>query len=157
MTAHAMETAGKRLQCAAISPAARSRAAAFHRGPALDAHKAEGRTPSTFMHNFGRVSVHVPELGAELADDSACASGRFGKNGGTGCDASAGKTVTTIYDPPACYRHCVERHEAVHARDIAPCCTRANSAYKAAKSDDDRQKVQDKFDQWMLSNQDCLE
>jgi len=112
---------------------------------------------SAAMHDFSRIAVHAPATRADLRDDTACASGRFGKNGGTGCDASTGKTVTNIYDPPPCYRHCVVRHEAVHARDIKPCCARAGVAYKAAKSDDARQAVQDKFDKWMLSNEDYLE
>jgi hypothetical protein len=108
-------------------------------------------------HDFGSIRVHPPASAARLADDAPCASGRVGMNGGTGCDASTGKTVTTIYDPPECYRHCVVKHEAVHAHDIAPCCARSNAAYKAAKSDDDRQAVQDKFNQWMLNNRDWLE
>jgi hypothetical protein len=78
-------------------------------------------------------------------------------NGETGCDVSAGTPSTTMHDPPPCYRACVERHEKVHAKDIAPCCKRANAAYKQAKTDDDKAKVQDKFNRWVESNVDWLE
>jgi len=125
--------------------------------PARDASPLRFAAASLGMHDFSRVAVHPPANRSELADDTTCASGRVGANGGTGCNASTGATVTNIYDPPPCYRHCVVRHEAVHARDIAPCCTRANTAYKAAKTDEARKAAQDKFDNWMLSNQDWLE
>ncbi len=159
MMAQCCENVRKENRSATVLPPMRVRTSAFRRATALQPDFRNPRESVTgpAMHDFSRISVHVPGERTQLHDDSACASGRFGKNGGTGCDASTGKTVTTIYDPPPCYRHCVERHEAVHARDIAPCCARANLAYKAAKSDDDRQAVQDKFDHWMLSNQDFLE
>jgi hypothetical protein len=153
MSQYQFGTEKKRMPAVAAAPAA------FRRGGQMIRARSRNHDwlPAGAIHDFGRISIHAPGSRAELADDSACASGRFGKNGGTGCDTSTGKTVTNIYDPPACYRHCVERHEATHARDITPCCTRANTAYKAAKSDDDKQTVQDKFDKWMLSNQDWLE
>jgi len=159
MTDYQLEN-GKREMASttALSPRV-SRAGAFPQfAPASHLRSSQhNRFPAAVMHDFARMSVHVPGQRTELADDSACASGKAGKNGGTGCDASTGKTFSNIYDPPACYRHCVVRHEAKHAADIAPCCTRANVAHKAAKSDDAKQAVQDKFDQWMLSNQDWLE
>jgi hypothetical protein len=157
MMAQYCENARKELRSPAVMPPLRARTSAFRQDPRADVRHHSESVSGSVMHDFSQIRVHLPSGRAELHDDSACASGRFGKNGGTGCDASTGKTVTTIYDPPPCYRHCVERHEAVHARDIAPCCTRANVAYKAAKSDDDRQAVQDKFDNWMLSNEDWLE
>ena len=160
MTEHQLRGARKGASCSAAVTSWMSRPSALRQSSSHAFGSRSGRQdllPAGVMHDFGRISVHAPGQGAELADDSACASGRVGMNGGTGCDTSTGKTVTNIYDPPACYRHCVERHEAVHARDIAPCCTRANTAYKAAKSDADKQVVQDKFDRWMLSNQHWLE
>jgi hypothetical protein len=105
------------------------------------------------LHDFGRISVHAPgEIHSILADNE-CAGGRFGKNGETGCDASTGKPYTIIHDPPACYRACVERHEAVHRKDLDPCCQRAGTAYKAAKNDEEKKRVQDKFDNWMKTEQ----
>lgn len=107
-------------------------------------------------HDFASVPIHAPA--STLTDSSACSSGRFGVNGETGCDLSTGKTLTTMHEPPACYRHCVERHEAVHARDIAPCCARAGAAYKTAKTDDAKSAIEDKFVKWMKEeNVDWLE
>ena len=89
---------------------------------------------------------------------AGCAGKLFQQtNGDTGCDVSAGTPSTTLHDPPACYRECVVRHEQVHATDIAPCCKKANVKYAAAKTDEDKQAVQDKFNQWMLDNVDYLE
>src|SRR5579864_8263636 len=145
MIGYQMETARTKLPGAAFAPPLRSRA------------RHESGVPGV-MHDFGRMSVHAPGRGATLADDSACASGRFGKNGETGCDVTTGKPVTTIHEPPACYRHCVARHEAVHAKDITPCCTRANAAYKAAQSDDAKTAVEEKFAKWIkVDNVDFLE
>jgi hypothetical protein len=126
--------------------------------PPMRSHARRGYGVPGVMHDFGRMSVHPPGRGATLADSSACAGGSFGKNGETGCDVTTGSTVTTIHQPPACYRHCVERHEAVHARDITPCCTRANAAHRAAKSEDAKTAVQDKFAKWIKEdNVDYLE
>jgi hypothetical protein len=151
MTSHQFATASPKLPSPAPFALCRPRVPTLHnyvsRPFAL---------PAQAAHDFGRIRVHPPGV-ARLADDTPCASGRFGMNGGTGCDASTGKSVTTIYNPPPCYRHCVERHEAVHARDIAPCCARSNAAYKAAKSDDERDAVQDKINRWVSSNEDFLE
>ena len=77
-------------------------------------------------------------------------------NGETGCDVSVGTPSTTMHDPPPCYRACVERHEKVHAKDIAPCCKKANAAYKQAKTDD-KARIQDQFNQWIEANVDWLE
>ena len=140
-----MDTVKRRLPGGAFVPPSTSRASREKRMPGL-------------LHDFARLNIHPPSPRATLAESSACASGRFGVNGETGCDVSTGKTVTTIHEPPPCYRHCVERHEAVHARDIAPCCTRANAAYKAAKTDDAKSAVEDKFAKWIKEdNVDWLE
>jgi hypothetical protein len=51
----------------------------------------------------------------------------------------------------------VERHEAVHAKDLASCCARAHKAHERAKTDEAKQRVQDKFNSWVLDNEDFLE
>jgi hypothetical protein len=114
---------------------------------------------SGVMHDFSRISIHAPGQRATLASTTLASGGLYERDGGTGCDASTGTAKTEIYDPPACYRDCVSRHEAVHAHDIAPCCARANAAYKAAKSDDDKQAVQKKIEEWteVDTNQDWFE
>lgn len=162
MTQCQTKIARKRAPSAATARPWMSRADASLRAPARPfafRSNAQDLLPAGVMHDFSRISVHPPRIGATLADVSACASDRYGVNGETGCDTSTGTTVTTIHDPPACYRHCVDRHEAVHARDIGPCCKRANVASKTAKSDDDKQAVQDKFEKWLTvdSNVDWLE
>lgn len=78
-------------------------------------------------------------------------------NGETGCDVSAGTPSTTMHDPSPCYRSCVERHENVHATDMAPCCKKANATYKQAKTDNDKTKIQDTFNRWIKSNEDWFE
>lgn len=78
-------------------------------------------------------------------------------NGETGCDVSVGTPSTTMHNPPPCYRACVERHEKVHAADIAPCCKKASAAYKQAKTNNDKTKIQDTFNQWIKSNEDWFE
>jgi len=135
MMAYQTDSAKSRMPGAAFAPAARPRT------------RPGSGTPGV-MHDFGRIRIHDAG-GQTLADSSQCASGRLGKNGETGCDVGAGKPVTTIHEPPECYRPCVERHEAVHARDITSCCTRAGTAYRAAASDEARTAVEDKFAKWI--------
>jgi hypothetical protein len=80
-----------------------------------------------------------------------------GLTGATGCDVSVGTPDTTIFNPPPCTRHCTERHEALHSRDLAPCCKRAKKAYDAAKTDEAKEAAQDKFNKWGQANEDFLE
>ncbi len=78
-------------------------------------------------------------------------------NADTSCDVSVGTPATVFNQNHPCYQACTERHEGVHRRDIAPCCRKENAAYKAAKSDEKRASVQDKFNDWGEKNVDWLE
>ena len=79
------------------------------------------------------------------------------KTGETGCDTATGKIVGGTLNPNECTKDCSTKHEDKHAADIAPCCTKAGEAAKAAKSDADRAAVQTTFENWMLSNKPLLE
>src|SRR5262249_22310111 len=78
-------------------------------------------------------------------------------NGETGCEVSDGTPWTKIYSPSLCTRTCVERHEAVHAADLKPCCQKANKAFNKAADEDAKNKVQARFDKWVNDNRDWFE
>lgn len=111
-------------------------------------------TKPRFGHDFSQVKVQ----GTHLREVNPCVQKLYQRaSGETGCDVSIGTPSTTLHDPPACYRECVARHEKVHAHDISPCCKRANRAYKAAKNDGEKEKLQEKFNRWIEANEDWLE
>ncbi len=101
----------------------------------------------------------VPEGHALALREARAGAGTLcqGTNGNTGCDVSVGTPATTIHQPSLCTRACVERHEAVHAADLGPCCQKANKAYNAAKTDSDKENVQNKFNTWVVNNTDWFE
>jgi len=109
-------------------------------------------------HDFGRVSVNaLRESVVSLAEIGGLAWLHDDTVGETGCDVSIGTPTTVIKLPSLCYKACTERHEAVHATDLKPCCTRANKEYNKASTDDKKQAVQDKMNKWVLDNRDYLE
>lgn len=79
------------------------------------------------------------------------------QTGETSCDTATGKVVTATLNTNECTKDCSTRHEAKHAADIAPCCTKAGQAAKAAKTDEEKTAVQDKFNNWMIANRPFLE
>jgi hypothetical protein len=113
-----------------------------------------------FGHDFSQVRVHADahdpreirllELGhaRRLPQESA---------GETYCDVSKGTPTVEIKDKDQCTRECTERHENVHKRDMAPCCKKANKAYKAAKTDEEKDQVNKKMNGWLEDNQDWLQ
>ena len=109
-------------------------------------------------HDFSRVRVNVPaEAEARLAEVGCLGLLHQDAAGDTGCDVSTGTPTTVIHAPSLCYKACTERHEAVHATDLNPCCKRANKAYNAAPTDGKKTAVQDKMNEWVLKNKDYLE
>lgn len=79
------------------------------------------------------------------------------KTGETGCDTATGKAFSGTLNTNDCTKDCSTKHEAKHAVDIAPCCTKAGEAAKAAKTDAEKADVQKKFDDWMIANRPFLE
>lgn len=136
------------------------------------------RTP-IWSHQFSRVAITPatlneenldgqpgPEAGA--ADDTGQAvpldiSQTTGsvtggtQTGETRCDAATGNVIAATLNTNECTKDCSTKHEAKHAADIAPCCTKAGAAAKAAKTDAEKTDVQTKFDNWMISNRPFLE
>ena len=109
-------------------------------------------------HDFSTVRVN-PSADAmlRLADAGCVGLLHQDSAGDTGCDVSTGTPTTVIHAPSLCYKACTERHEAVHATDLNPCCKRANKAYNAAPTDEKKTAVQDKMNEWVLNNKDYLE
>jgi hypothetical protein len=113
-----------------------------------------------FGHDFSRVRVHADahdpreirllELGhaRRLPQEPA---------GETYCDVSKGTPTVEIKHKDQCTHECTERHENVHKRDMAPCCKKANKAYKAAKTDEKKDQVNKKMNGWLEDNQDWLQ
>ncbi len=109
------------------------------------------------MHDFSRMRVHV-ESGTPLFLPELKGHGRVPEDAGdTGCDVEKGVPDIVIHAPSLCYRHCTERHEEVHRKDISPCCQKAHGAWEAAKSDEKKKAVQDKMNHWVESNADLLQ
>lgn len=79
------------------------------------------------------------------------------QTGETGCDTATGRAFSSTLNNNECTKDCSTKHEAKHAADIAPCCTKAGEAAKAAKSDAEKADIQTKFDNWMVSNRPFLE
>ncbi len=109
-------------------------------------------------HAFGQVRVRGPaEFAARLPELGYPVRLHQSTSGETGCDVSVGTPNASIHSLSPCTKPCTERHEAVHVRDLSPCCKAANKAYTAAKTDDKKTAVQDKMGQWILSNDDYFE
>lgn len=109
------------------------------------------------MHDFSHISVHADSDKPQMMPELAC-FGRVPEDAGdTGCDVSKGVPDIVIHAPSLCYRNCTERHEEVHRKDLAPCCKRAHSAWKSAKTEDKKIEVQDKMNHWVESNADWLQ
>ncbi len=79
------------------------------------------------------------------------------QTGATRCDTATGKVITATLNTNECTKDCSTKHEDKHAADIAPCCTKAGAASKAATTESDKTDIQTKFDNWMLSNRPFLE
>ena len=79
------------------------------------------------------------------------------KTGGTGCDASTGTTASNVSNKDPCTMDCSASHEQKHAVDIGPCCTKAGVAANKAEKPEDKEAVQQKFDEWMINNANFLE
>ena len=79
------------------------------------------------------------------------------QTGATRCDTATGKVITATLNTNECTKDCSTKHEDKHAADIAPCCTKAGAASKAATTESDKTGIQTKFDNWMLSNKHFLE
>lgn len=79
------------------------------------------------------------------------------QTGGTNCDASTGTAVATTTNNDPCTRDCSAQHEAKHVADISPCCAKAGAAHRKAQTQADKDAVQQKFDDWMIANQNFLE
>ena len=79
------------------------------------------------------------------------------QTGETGCDTATGKAFSNTLNTNDCTKDCSTKHEAKHAVDIGPCCAKAGTAAKAAKTDAEKADVQKKFDDWMIANRPFLE
>ncbi len=79
------------------------------------------------------------------------------QTGATRCDTATGKVITATLNTNECTKDCSTKHEDKHAADIAPCCSKAGAASKAATTESDKTDIQTKFDNWMLSNRPFLE
>jgi hypothetical protein len=79
------------------------------------------------------------------------------QTGETGCDTATGKAFSNTLNTNDCTKDCSTKHEAKHAVDIGPCCVKAGTAAKAAKTDAEKADVQKKFDDWMIANRPFLE
>jgi hypothetical protein len=112
-------------------------------------------------HRFGDIHVHA-ETDHRIKEPGLAEHGFAGRvspvrlaeieNGETGCDVTKGVPDIVIGQPSLCNKHCTERHEEVHKKDIGPCCARANAAWKNAK-DDKKDAVQDKMNEWVKRNE----
>jgi hypothetical protein len=108
-----------------------------------------------FGHNFGDINVHA-DAPARPAQSAFPVRVAEVANGDTGCDVSKGIPDIEIGQPSLCYKHCTERHEEVHKKDIGPCCKKANTAWSKAK-DDKKDAVQDKMNDWVKANESWLQ
>ena len=65
----------------------------------------------------------------------------------TGSGVLTGKVKKEVFDTNPCTRPCVEVHEGVHAKMIAPICTDTKKCLNAARGDDEKQdKCLDKLE-----------
>jgi hypothetical protein len=136
-------------QSRASSPDARFDALTV--GAADDVHEREA---DAYAESVSAARTGQPQQGPPSKLVSRLQDGNAGE---TRCDVSVGTPSSAINSPSPCYEPCTRRHEAVHVRDLSPCCTKANQAYKAATTDDKKQAVQDKMNQWVLDNVNYLE
>jgi len=127
-------------------------------------------TAPRFGHQFGRTRLHAhdsatphsPETGAAaLGKDCYNVNGDQGcLCGTTECNLATGtpdvKPVPNTCCSP-CFGNSVDLHEAVHARDIAPCCQKASQAYKAAQDPGKKAAIEQTWHQWKHANRDWLE
>lgn len=79
------------------------------------------------------------------------------KTGETRCDAATGTAIAESLNTNPCTSDCSQKHEDKHAVDIGSCCSKAGVASKAVTTEADKTAVQDKFDNWMISNKQWLE
>lgn len=141
-------------------------------------HVAGGQIRSAAGHNFSSVAIYEENLEGQPAPDtefpedtseaipldvervevpmSDSATGGT-QTGSTRCDTATGKVITATLNTNECTKDCSTKHEDKHAADIAPCCSKAGEASKAATTDSDKAGIQTKFDNWMLSNKPFLE
>jgi hypothetical protein len=95
--------------------------------------------------------------GAEPMQSKGAAVLSGAQTGGTNCDASTGTITTTVTNNEPCTKDCSASHEQKHAADIGPCCTKAGAAAKKADKQEDKDAIQSKFNDWMLTNVNFLE
>lgn len=118
-------------------------------------HSSSGTVPA--MHDFSRMRVHADSHAPHLLPELSCL-GRVPEDAGdTGCDVEKGVPDVAINAPSLCYRHCTERHEEVHRKDLSSCCKKAHSTWESAKSEDKKRSVQDRMNNWVESNVDWLQ
>jgi len=139
--------------------------------------------PERRGHSFGRVSVRAPavlreenldwqteqgggDAEARPLDAPQPADGTPAQRapilpgvqtGGTNCDAASGTAIAKTSNNDPCTKDCSEQHEAKHVADIGPCCAKAGAAHKNAQTQEEKDAVQKKFNDWMLTNESFLE
>jgi hypothetical protein len=80
------------------------------------------------------------------------------QTGGTNCDTETGTVVVKVSNTDPCTKDCSLSHEKKHEADIGPCCTKAGNASKKLEKQEDKNAIQDKFNNWMKKeNEDFLE
>lgn len=72
------------------------------------------------------------------------------------CNIESGDVDTEV-NTRNCTSECTEQHEATHKKDMGPCCQRAAKAYKAAQSDEAKERIVERMKQWGKTNRDYFE
>ena len=173
--------------CRAKTPPRETRAIPAPDSAANPARESEGLAlglePERRGHSFERVSVRAPavlreenldwqteqgggDAEAQPLDAPQPADGTPAQRapilpgvqtGGTNCDAATGTAIAKTSNNDPCTKDCSEQHEAKHVADISPCCAKAGAAHKKAQTQEEKDAVQKKFDEWMLTNENFLE
>jgi hypothetical protein len=72
------------------------------------------------------------------------------------CDLNSGNIIMEV-SQGGCHEMCTAQHEAVHKKDMEPCCKKGAKAYKAAAKDDAKETVFSKMKDWGEYNRDYFE
>ena len=137
------------------APARRGQESLLRRRPVPQPKTASAASAPGTGHDFGRLRLDAHRGAPEL--HFRCGL-HLGAAGETGCDVSVGVPSYTL-DPnqSLCDRDCTTKHELVHVADLTPCCAKAKKAYDKAKTEKDKDAVQDKMNTWVKKNEDYFE
>jgi hypothetical protein len=113
-------------------------------------HDGKGRKPEAKQPATDATSIAKAKAQQQACFDKCGGTERGGIECKLGSDGMPSAEVeTTIRETDPCTRPCVEKHEAVHAGDIAPTCRTVAACLKQAGND--RAKQDKCLDAWQAS------